>query len=80
MEALTTNRVWDELRDAERIRAGFRSLAASRTQWPAPKDLIEHLPAPKQFKALPANPVDPQVAEANIAKIKRMLRGEDETD
>lgn len=77
MEALMTNRIWDEQRDADRIRAAFRSLGATRKSWPAPSDLIEHMPPAKQYPALPAKPVDPQVAEANIAKIKRMLRGQE---
>lgn len=77
IDSLTFNRVWDETRDAPRIRHAFRVLGANRRDWPAPVDLVEHLPAAPKLLELPSRIVDPAVAEANIAKIKRMLRGEE---
>lgn len=77
IDSLTFNRVWDETRDTPRIRHAFRVLASTRLNWPKPAELVESLPAVPQRIALPSKIVDPAVAEANIAKIKRMLRGEE---
>lgn len=48
LEVLTFDRVWDEARDAPRVRAAFITLARTREAWPAPKLLIEALPPSKQ--------------------------------
>lgn len=75
VEALTHNRVWDERRDSPRIRHAFKELATHGTRWPAPVHMTENLPPVETLLALPANPTDPAVAEANIERIRRMLNG-----
>lgn len=74
LTALTQNRVWDEMRDAPRIRESFRTMMATRNTWPAPKDLVEGLPLAQQYVALPAKASDPARAEAAIAEIAKLLR------
>lgn len=43
-EAITDRREFDERLDAPRMQAGFRTLAATREKWPAPKHFMEVLP------------------------------------
>lgn len=74
IDALTLGRQWDQDRDTPRIRHAFRVLGASRTDWPAPKDLVEALPASEQ-KQLPRStgiPATKEEREANLARL-RML-------
>lgn len=78
IEMLTFNRVWDEARDAPRIRHAFRVLGSTRTEWPAPANLVEHLPPVEKQLALPEKPINPDVAQANIERIRRMLSGEED--
>lgn len=73
-EALTVGTTWDEKRDAERIRTAFRTLAATRTHWPAPRHLLEVLPRISGQRALAKPAPDPKVAEAHLAKIREALR------
>lgn len=74
METLTSNRTWDEGRDAPRIRKAFVTLAGSRSTWPAPKDLIEAMPASEQ-KQLPRStgiPATQEEREAYLAKLRQL--------
>lgn len=80
IDSLTVNRVWDQGQDAPRIRHAFRVLGATRTDWPAPANLVEHLPPVEKRLALPEKIVSPEVAEANIERIKRMLAGQEDVD
>lgn len=73
LDAMTFNRVWDEERDAPRIRYAFRALGATETEWPTPHDLIRNLPPVEQLPALPARAVSDEVAQENIRKIRAML-------
>lgn len=77
-DALTFNRVWDERRDAQRIRYAFRALGANETEWPSPNDLIRNLPPVQHLPALPAKVVSDEVAQQNINRIRAMLEGEGE--
>lgn len=43
-EAITEGRQFDQQRDRERFRSAFRTLAATCTQWPAPRQFLEALP------------------------------------
>lgn len=72
-EAITTGRVWDESRDAPRIRKAFVTLATNRRTWPAPADFIEALPRHEPQRALPAAIPDPARAERAIAEIASLL-------
>lgn len=78
VESLTSTKSWDEFRDRQRIRAAFIQMGASRRTWPSPADLVEALPRYDTQLALPEKPTDPEIAAENIAKIRRMLSGEDE--
>jgi len=73
IDALTYNRVWDEIRDRPRIAQAFRALAATQTDWPTPADLIRNMPKAEELPALPAKVVSDEVAQRNIAEIRRML-------
>jgi len=68
------NRLWDEARDAPRIRHAFLSLAATARKWPAPAELWDHMPKLPEQLALPAKIVTPEAALDNIARIKAMLQ------
>lgn len=73
-EALTGGRKWDEARDTPRIRAAFRTLAATRDSWPAPRHFLDALPRVEQagigYEVKPASRAE---AEAAMAKIRDML-------
>lgn len=43
-ETVTHGRVYDEDRDAPRLRAAFRTLQARCRRWPAPIDFLEAMP------------------------------------
>lgn len=73
IDSLTFNRVWDEGRDAPRLRHAFKVLGATRLNWPKPLELVENLPRVEALLALPAKPVDPETAAANIREIMAML-------
>jgi hypothetical protein len=75
IETLCFNRVWDEQRDAPRIRHAFMVLGSTCEQWPAPIHLIQHLPKVEELPALPAKVVSDEVAQENIRKIREMLAG-----
>lgn len=75
VEALTFRRVWDEHRDAPRIRHAFKALASTCREWPAPADLVQHLPPVEAQLALPERPVDLEKAKATIAECMRLLYG-----
>lgn len=45
---------WDESLDKPRLRAAFRTLAASCDRWPAPKNLRDALPPRPEIKKLAA--------------------------
>lgn len=53
------------------------TLAGSRGSWPAPKDLIDALPAPEQ-KQLPRAtgiPATKEEREANMARLRKLYGG-----
>ena len=60
-----SNIAWDEELDTDRLRQAFRALTQWVTRWPAPRELMTHLPARPQRKPLPPPPQTPeQKAEA----------------
>jgi hypothetical protein len=71
IDALALGRQWDQERDTPRIRHAFRVLCASRTEWPAPKDLVEALPASEQ-KQLPRSTGIPATKEEREANLERL--------
>lgn len=77
LEAITDGKAWDEGRDAERIAAGFRTLARIARRWPAPAEFLDVVPPVADLPAIgyESKPVTPEQAAANIAKLKAMLGG-----
>lgn len=43
---------WEQHLDAQRLQAGFISLAGACERWPAPKQLLDHLPARPELPAI----------------------------
>jgi hypothetical protein len=76
-EALGHNRVWSEELDRPRFAPAFRVIAANFSQWPTPQQFVECLPPRPVQQALPHRAYDPVKAAENIARIQRMLRGEE---
>lgn len=75
VEALTTNKVWDEQLDAPRFRKAFTILAQTSTVWPNPKTFLEALPPREQLALTKQHiPADPARAEAAINEIAKLLR------
>ena len=50
---------WQQERDVPRLQEAFRSIAAKAERWPAPRAVLDNLPAAPQVKQLPAPQVDP---------------------
>lgn len=68
---------WDEALDAPRLKMAFRLLAARLERWPAPKHLLEALPARPEPLKLPEPPpseADRERARAMLATIAKKLR------
>lgn len=73
-ECLFEGRAWVE-EDATRIAASFRSMSRKVDRWPAPRVLLEHLPARPQRRALPGPEISEEQRRRNLRKISAMLRG-----
>ena len=56
IDTLWYRRAWHQDPDAGRLRRAFAALSGSARRWPAPADLLDHLPAKPQPPALPAPP------------------------
>jgi hypothetical protein len=76
-DALLMRGRWEEVRDAPRLRHAFRALAAHSLRWPAPAQLLQHVPDPPAVVALPKPPPTKEQQErvkAMLADIANMLR------
>jgi hypothetical protein len=73
LEIITTGRVWDEARDAHRIREAFVTLGLTRESWPAPKHFIEALP-PVRVGLIPIEKEFRPASPAVVAKARAELR------
>lgn len=81
IDTLWYRRAWHPDPDAARLRRAFLALAASARRWPAPAELLDHLPAKPQPPALPAPPrgrtgaAHLQVMKDLIARATKTLPG-----
>jgi len=72
-----SNVAWDEELDTERLRQAFRALTQRLHRWPAPRELMEHLPARPKRRELPPPPQTPEQkakAVAQLAKLRAMMK------
>lgn len=76
VDVLWATRPWEEVLDAPRLPAAFRSMAAAVDRWPAPKQLAAYLPPRAPAPALPAAaPKGPSPeARANLDAVTERLR------
>jgi hypothetical protein len=72
--ALYEGRVWVEP-DAVRIGVAFRALSRKVDRWPAPRMLLDHLPARPELPKLAEQGPSKDVLEANKRRVREMLRG-----
>ena len=81
IDTLWYRRAWHPDPDAGRLRRAFAALSGSARRWPAPADLLDHLPAKPQPPALPAPPrgrtgaAHLQVMKDLIARATKTLPG-----
>lgn len=76
VEAITHNREFVEGLDADRFRKAFVTLAATRVNWPAPRDFVDALPAREQLSLVrESRKADPARAAAACAEIAEALSG-----
>ena len=74
IEVLWRRGAWDEPLDGRRVRQAFISLAGSCDRWPAPRQLLDHLPPRPEVLALTAAPPPITVEQrARLADLKRRL-------
>lgn len=72
-EAMTYRRVWDQDRDAARIRDGFSRLALNAKRWPTVDDLITAMPSPPTQWRLPAPTNIPVTREGKARRLAALL-------
>lgn len=73
IDAMWLGRAWDERLDATRLREGFRLLAVRVERWPAPKHLLDALPA--RIEPLALDAPRPAVTDEQRAKLRAILAG-----
>ena len=72
IDTLWYRRAWHQDPDAGRLHRAFLALAGSARRWPAPAELLDHLPARPQPLALP-KPDRTPVGQAHLAVMKRLI-------
>lgn len=65
---------WAENLDSRRIEQAFMKLCRTVDRWPAPRSLLDALPARPQPKALPAPSMSCEQRQANSARLRAMLK------
>lgn len=64
---------WAEHLDADRVRQGFRTLFRICDRWPAPRQLLDNLPArPQPPPALPPPRITPEQRQKNLARLREI--------
>lgn len=64
---------WEEALDAHRLHAGFLRLARQADRWPAPRQLLELLPARPQPARLSRPPVSEAQRDRNQAYLAQLI-------
>lgn len=64
---------WDEELDTPRLAAAFRRLTQRLSRWPAPRELMEHLPSRPKPAALPSPPISDEQRARNRERIAEMI-------
>lgn len=64
---------WDEELDTPRLAAAFRRLTQRLSRWPAPRELMEHLPSRPKPAALPSPPISDEQRARNRERIAEMM-------
>lgn len=64
---------WIEARDLPRIAESFRAVAVRADRWPAPRHVLENLPAAAPVAELPAPRIDPVKLAAHRARSLELL-------
>ena len=72
IDTLWNRRAWREATDPDRLRQAFTALAGSARRWPAPADLLDHLPARPQLPALP-RPGPTRTGAAHLSAMKALI-------
>ena len=64
---------WDEQADSTRIEAAFKRVGRQVDRWPAPRQLLELMPARPQPPALPRPQMTQAQRERNRARLREAL-------
>lgn len=76
MEAITDGRAWDARRDADRVRASFRTLGRTTRRWPAPAEFLDALPRVEQTAiGYEVKPTSPEEAAKILERLRREVEG-----
>jgi hypothetical protein len=73
VETLWERRHWYPDTDPPRLSRAFTALASHARRWPAPADLLDHLPARLQPPALPP-PAARRTGQAHLIALRACLR------
>lgn len=73
IDVLWQRRTWYEDTDPARLAEAFADLAASARRWPAPVELLDHLPARPQPRALPA-PTRHRTGRHHLMAMRDLIR------
>lgn len=73
LEALTTNRGWDQARDQRRFEVAFATLARTAKRWPTVAELLEAMPRPPEQARLLRPTCIPGTREARCEHLQHLL-------
>lgn len=65
---------WDRNADEKRLETAFNRIARNADRWPAPRQLLEHMPARPQPPALPGPKLSEEQKRRNSEYLRAALR------